>query len=138
MRILFFTLLFAGCFAFAGLADTRDLRQDPKKKVKAPKYSAIMITQHDGTILFDTVEDSTVKELKKDLDRGYKDAVKQYDAAKKAAKKNKESFTTPRPVKPKLKVLAKGVSKEKANAAKEKAEQAHKKKTESAQPKRKK
>jgi hypothetical protein len=61
------------------------------------------------------------KELIKDLNKEYKEALKAWNNAKKEAGKKKQEFKLPKPRKIQIKVLLKGATKEKAIESKRKA-----------------
>lgn len=105
-------------------ADARD------KEEKEPTYSVLMIVGLDKGVTFEVCEDKAVKEKKKALDEEYKAAKKEYEEARKEARKNKEKFEDPKPSQPKLKVLKKGLTEEKANELKAKYEEEYNKKQE--------
>lgn len=111
------------------LSCTQAWAQDPKKK-KEPRYSVLMVTAMDLTVKFQLLDDKIVTDFKRDLDKEYKEAVKEWERAKKEAKKNKEKFEQPKPNKPKVKVLKKGLKKDKAEEYKLEAEEEYRKKME--------
>jgi len=87
-----------------------------------------MITNMDTIVSFKVLQDDQAKNKGKELDAKYKEALKDWETAKKEAKKNKAKFEKPRPAKPKVKILKKGLSEEKAQAVADKAEEDYEKK----------
>jgi hypothetical protein len=92
------------------------------------KYSVLMITGQYGTVAFETATDRKVPEIKKSLEADYKAALKDWESRKKEAKKNKEKFEDPKPSKPAVKVVKKGLSEEKAGELRTKSEEDYLKK----------
>lgn len=101
------------------------------------KFSVIQIKDWNKAVSLELIEDKKVQEKKKNLEADYKQVIKDWDELKKEAMKNKENYTYPKPSKPELKVLSKGLEWEKAKKALAKAEEDLKKKTASVSNKRK-
>lgn len=76
--------------------------QRPPKKRAAAKTKWIVVQNGDE---ISTADASSLKQLQKQADQDYKDAVRSWTEAKKAAKKAKERFTDKKPVKQKVKKL---------------------------------
>lgn len=79
------------------------LQVESQKDKKAPttRYAVVKV----GTS-YQVKPATAVKELRKQLDAEYKQALKAWQEAKKAAAKNKEKFSDPRPRKQRAKVLS--------------------------------
>lgn len=107
-------VLFLSILTVRGLAQEKD---------EDPKYSVLMITGTDKTFSLKIVDDELVNAFKKELDKEYREGLKEWEAAKKEAAKNKEEFNTPKPLKPQAKVLKKGLTSEEAKAFKEREEE---------------
>jgi|GEM_PF-3128029 len=95
---------------------------DGKSSKKKVRYSVLKITGMDGAVSFEIDLDKQVNALKKKLETDYKAALKDWDLQKKEAKKNKEEFTLPRPSKPSVKIIKKGLDKLKAEATRQNSE----------------
>jgi len=75
-------------------------------------YSVLMVTGLDKSVTFEVATEDVVKDLKLGLEKEFRDAVKIWEAARKEAKAKKEEFTDPKPNKPQVKILKKGLTKE--------------------------
>lgn len=96
---------------------------------KPVKYSVAMITGMYKSVVFKVLQDDMVKPQAKELETEYKDAIKTWEAAKKDAKKDKNEFVDPKPSKPSLKVLKRGLTRDKADSLMQKEEAKYEKKT---------
>lgn len=92
---------------------------------KAEKYSVLKITGMDGSVSFEMELDKQVNALKKRLETEYKAALKDWDQKKKEASNNKDEFTDPRPSKPAVKIIKKGLVKLKADTCRQNSEDAY-------------
>ena len=124
-KTLFMLLtLFMACGISAAQDEGEGAKE--KKKEKAPTYSVMEISKSDKDVTFLVLEDMKAAEKKKELEKAYEDALKSWEKGKSEAEKGKEEYTVPKPVRPRLKVLQQGLSKEKAEELKAKSERASK------------
>ncbi|MHC4942775.1 MAG: hypothetical protein ACYTG7_07115 [Planctomycetota bacterium] len=105
---------------FTGYAEGHQQLRD--KNPKEPKYEVFSVTGMDKTVTIVIVDQELERVWRKERDMDYKAAVKNWEAAKKEALKNEMEFTDPKPRKPLIKVLKKGLSKEAADAFKQQTE----------------
>ncbi|MFH2003054.1 MAG: hypothetical protein ABIK28_25530 [Planctomycetota bacterium] len=102
------------------------------------KYAVIMQTGMNQEVDFKVIEAEKVKSFTLDLAKAYEAAVKSWNQAKKKAQVDKQKFETPKPMKPQVKVLKMGLSKEKADEALAKEQEKHSLKSATSEPQRKK
>jgi hypothetical protein len=101
----------------------------PEGNAKPVKYSVLMVKGMYKVVVFKVLEDGLVISYKKELVDGYKQALKDWESAKKEAAKKKQTFADPKPYKPEVKILKRGLSPDKANETMEKEEAKYEKKT---------
>jgi hypothetical protein len=99
-----------------------------KKKEADPVYAVLMITDTDKSVSFVIASGDDEKTLKLDFEKSFKESMKNWEAAKKEAMKNKLEFSDPKPLKPQIKILKKGLKKDEAETIKQKAEEEFKNK----------
>jgi hypothetical protein len=70
----------------------------------------VRIMDHKGTLSYEVLDDEIIRLMKKDLDQRYKEAKKQWAAERDAWKEkyNNVTFACPKPLSPKVIVVAKG------------------------------
>ncbi|RMG10666.1 MAG: hypothetical protein D6731_17045 [Planctomycetota bacterium] len=103
LRVLTLAMVFFCVALTPVLGKDRPTKKGPKAEQKAEKPDVIVVDVN-GKLQLTSY--SKLKEFKKKLMEDYKRAVKEYSAAKKKARKNKEAFDEPKPKKPKVKVLS--------------------------------
>ena len=96
----FFCAALVVLFSF-GVCVPSALADEKPAAEKAVAHAVIQIGEE-----FEVVESAKLKDHKKEHDAAFKEATKSWEAAKKAAQKSKEKFTTPKPKPVPYKVIA--------------------------------
>ena len=98
----------AGILVLALATSLRGSQEEPElkklKNLKAEPLSVILVGNE-----VKIVKKSEVANLKKEIEKSYKEAVKEYAKARDQARKAKTEFTSPRPVKGSLTIIAASV-----------------------------
>jgi hypothetical protein len=98
----------AGILVLALVTSLRGSQEEPElKKLKNLKAEPLSVIQVGNEVK--VVKKSELANLKKEIEKSYKEAVKEYAKARDQARKAKTQFTSPRPVKGSLTIIAASV-----------------------------
>lgn len=131
-----FALVMVAGALLAPEATARTSRDDRRKRERKPRYVVARAMDTEGEWSINVLEEEQYKDRRKELPKEYSEAVKEWIAAAKEARKNKEKFDQPRPKKPSITRVGKIYSsKEDAEAFQEKYKEYFEKKLEASRKK---
>jgi hypothetical protein len=122
-------LLLLGTLALSRSALGATTHHTTPKDPKYIRYIVVGVKESDGTVLFEVIESDKLKEREEKAMDAFKQAAKDWLAEQKEAAKRKEKFDQPKPKLPLLKKLGDSFkTREEADEARKKAEEAYEKK----------